>query len=135
MKYGPLCLGLCAFGLLFLMGSWVWSGSVGDRASWTEEQAVEFSTAAAKLHQISHQHGAQSIPHAHAHNHGDGDHRHVSDEELAVAKAAWTQQKELRDDAIRWRTFWQNVLRGIGVTGILLGGMGYLAMQKLDEED
>jgi hypothetical protein len=125
---------MCAVGLMFLMASWVWSGSVGDQASWSEEQAVQFATKAAELHQISHQHGAQSIRHAHADNHVDAKHQ-VSDEELAAAKTAWNEQKQLRDEAIGWRDWWKTILRSVGVGGILLGGIGYLVMQKMNEDD
>lgn len=128
MKYTSPCLALCAVGLVLIVAGLLWSQSLGNRAVWSEAQAVKFNEASARYHQAAHSamHGSDAHD---GHNHED-----ESADELAAAKAAWEAQMQERDNAIARRDFWRKVLLGGGMLAIILGGGGYLIVKNVLEE-
>lgn len=129
MKYTPYCLVLCGIGLVLVLAGLAWSRSVGNQMAWTEAQAVKFNEVSAAYHNAAHSHGA-GHGHDHGHSHGE-----ASSAELAAAKAAWEDQMKQRDEAIAWRDFWKKVLYGGGMGAIVLGGIGYLVVKNVLEEE
>lgn len=131
MKHTPICLGICAAGVALIVAGVIWSQVVGDRMSWSEEQAIEFNKVSATYHQAAHAHSD--------HAHGESGHHHgeeqASAEALAAAKGAWQEQMRRRDTAIARREFWRKLLMGSGMSAIFLGGLSYIIVNRVMEDD
>lgn len=127
MKATAVCLGICAVGVLLIVAGLVWTNVIGDRMSWTEEQAIQFNQVSVTYHQAAHAHSDHG--HDHAHDHGDH-----ADTDLAQAKAAWQQKMSERDAAIGRRDFWKRFFLGGGMLAIMLGGAGYLIVKNVTED-
>ena len=119
MRAEIVTLVLILLGIL-LVGASYYVREPASRSAWTDEQAIAYSQAQARVHQLAHQYG-------HAEHTGKGVDEAAA--ELAEAEAA----KEVQDTALakarttgRWM---QRITYWIGVGLVVVGGFSHIAMR------
>lgn len=109
-------------GILLIVAA-PWSGVLlPTSAVWSDEDAAEYTRAAADLHSKSYEASAAAN---HGHSHAGG-----TAEEKAAAQAAFDSIRDRRDAAIYRRTLLKYALQGLGILAAIAGLWGYIANRR-----
>ena len=125
MKSSQIAIVLIAVGSIFGVLSLLWPAAVGGKRAYSDDDAVEYQQASAKLHEQKTSHSAASDHHddvesdGHSHNHADVT---PNDSGLKAAQERMDAIEAIRDGAINRGQSTAGVFKWLGIL-TLAGGI------------
>lgn len=113
-------IGLVVLGMLLILGAILWHFWTPTAGRWTNEQADDYSEAAARYHNLSFQYANSS------------DQRAL--DKVAAAEEQFEQQRDQLDRALSAKTLGVAILKWSGITCAIIGAGLLLAHRQSEQQ-
>ncbi len=100
-------IGLVVLGMLLIVAAFLWPRLMPTENLWTDDQATEYSAAAAHYHNLSFQYANRT------------DQKSVS--EVESAEEEYEQKRKQLDSALSWRAMGETLFRWTGIASSIAG--------------